>query len=62
MNKPQPKDNLIPVRDFKYPTRRGFNATVQYIYKLIKENKENGKALTFDYVEEDKQIWIVKKN
>lgn len=62
MNKPQAKDNLIPVRDFaaSYITRRGFSASVQYIYKLIKEHKEGKRTLTFEYKEIDKAIWIVK--
>lgn len=60
MNKPQPKGNLIPVRDFKYPTKRGFDASVQYIYRLIAEHK-NGKraSIPFNYKEIDKQIWII---
>jgi hypothetical protein len=60
MNKPKPTDNLIPVREYKLTTRRGFTASVQYIYKLIKLHKEQGKAIPFKYKEIDKSIWIVK--
>lgn len=62
MNKPKATKNLMPVREFAatYITRRGFPASVQYIYKLIKAHKEKGKAITFKYKEIDKAIWIVK--
>lgn len=62
MNKPQATKNLIPVRDFAetFISRRGYPVTVQYIYKLIKEHKETGKAIPFKYKEIDKAIWIVK--
>jgi hypothetical protein len=62
MNKPQAVDGLIPVRDFAktYISRRGYPVTVQYIYKLIKENKETGRDIPFTYKEIDKAIWIVK--
>jgi hypothetical protein len=63
MNKPQPYKNLIPVRDYNYITRRGFKASVQYIYKLIKLNKETGRKLPFRYREIGKGIWIeIPKN
>ncbi len=59
MNKPQAKDNLIPVREYALTvlSRRGFPVTVQYIYKLIKEHKK-GKVIDFRYREIDKSIWI----
>lgn len=62
MNRPEIKDNLIPVREYAktFYSRRGFPVTVQYIYKLISANKDNGKQLPFDYVEIDKAIWIKK--
>lgn len=62
MNKPQATNNLIPVRDFAktYKSRRGFSVTVQYIYKLIQQHKEEGKIIPFEYKEIDKAIWIVK--
>lgn len=62
MNRPQETKELIPVRDFAktFYSRRGYPVTVQYIYKLIKEHKENGKELPFSYKEIDKAIWIVK--
>lgn len=62
MNKPQAHKELIPVRDFAqtYYSRRGYAVTVQYIYKLIKQHKETGKAIPFNYKEIDKAIWIVK--
>jgi hypothetical protein len=62
MNKPQAKQNLIPVRDFAqtFYSRRGYPVTVQYIYKLIKEHKEGKRSLPFEYQEIDKAIWIVK--
>ena len=62
MNKPQATGELIPVRDFaaSYIGWRGHPVSVQYIYKLIDLNRTKGKALTFDYVEIDKQIWIKK--
>ncbi len=63
MNKPEAKDNLIPVRDYAKTVynRRGYPVTVQYIYKLIAENKETGKPLFFDYLDKGKEgIWIVK--
>lgn len=62
MNKPEAHKGLIPVRDFAatYISRRGYPVTVQYIYKLIKEHKESGKAISFSYKEIDKAIWIVK--
>ena len=60
MNKPQATDNLIPVRDYAASriSRRGFPVSVQYIYKLIADNKK-GKAIDFNYKEIDKGIWIV---
>lgn len=60
MNKPEAHNNLIPVRDFAatYYSRRGFPVTVQYIYKLIADHKNNGKKISFNYVEIDKAIWI----
>jgi hypothetical protein len=60
MNNPEAKDNLIPVREFAKTmySRRGFPVTVQYIYKLIKDHKENGRKLDFKYKEIDKAIWI----
>lgn len=60
MNKPQAKKNLIPVRDFAatYISRRGYPVSVQYIYKLIAENKKGKKSIPFKYKELDKQIWI----
>jgi hypothetical protein len=63
MNKPQAKDNLIPVRDFAatYLSRRGFPVSVQYIYKLIDLHKTEGKEIKFEYREIDKAIWIVSK-
>ena len=62
MNKPTATNELIPVRDFAqtYISRRGHPVSVQYIYKLIQLNKENGKPLPFEYKEIDKAIWIVK--
>lgn len=62
MNKPQAKDKLIPVRDFaaSYYSRRGFPVSVQYIYKLIADNKKKGKSIDFKYREIEKQIWIEK--
>ena len=61
MNKPQATDNLIPVRDYIYITRRGFPASVQYIYKLISDYKNKKRlSIPFDFKEIDKQIWIVK--
>jgi hypothetical protein len=66
MNKPvaikQGRKKLIPVRDFAqtFISRRGFPVTVQYIYKLIKEHKEEGRAIPFEYKEIDKAIWIVE--
>jgi len=62
MNKPQQTKELMPVRDYAAQriSSRGFPVTVQYIYKLIKENKEKGRILDFDYVEIDKAIWIKK--
>lgn len=62
MNRPEQTSELIPVRDYAqtYISRRGFPVTVQYIYKLIAANKENGKRLPFEYVEIDKAIWIKK--
>lgn len=62
-NKPEAKDNLIPVRDYargRY-NRRGLPVTVQYIYKLITLNKSKGKQIDFDYLEDGNQIWIVNK-
>lgn len=63
MNRPQAFDNLIPVRDYAATriSRRGFPVSVKYIYKLIKESKEDGKQLDFDYKEIDKAIWIVRQ-
>jgi hypothetical protein len=63
MNKPEQTDNLIPVRDYaaKRISRRGFPVSVQYVYKLIKQNKEEGKQIDFNYKEIDKAIWIEKK-
>lgn len=60
MNKPQQHNGLIPIRDFAstYYSRRGFPVTVQYIYKLIRLNKTEGKQLPFSYIEIDKGIWI----
>ena len=58
MNKPIAHNNLIPVRDYVYITRRGHKASVQYIYKLIKANKTDGRQLPFSYIEIDKGIWI----
>jgi len=62
MNKPQETDKLMPVREYAKTviSRRGFAVTPSYIYKLIKENKEKGRAISFKYKEIDKQIWIVK--
>jgi hypothetical protein len=62
MNKPQPTKELIPVRDFAltFYSRRGFPVSVQYIYKLIQQHKEEGKSIPFEYKEIDKAIWIVK--
>ena len=62
MNKPQQTNDLLPVRDYAAGllSRRGFPVSVQYIYKLIKQHKTQGKALNFDYVEIDKAIWIKK--
>lgn len=62
MNKPQAQEGLIPVRDFAKTvySRRGYPVTVQYIYKLIQQHKEKGKAIPFEYKEIDKAIWIVK--
>ena len=62
MNKPKATKELIPVRDFvkTFYSRRGFPVTVQYIYKLIQQHKEEGKAIPFEYKEIDKAIWIVK--
>src|SRR6516225_4044819 len=61
MNKPFAKGNLIPVRDYAATrfNRRGYPVSVQYIYKLIAENKHSGKVLDFDYVDRGKKgIWI----
>jgi hypothetical protein len=64
MNKPEAKDNLIPVRDYALlrPSRRGGHVTVQYIYKLISEAKKGERTLDFKYIEEGdkKTIWIVQ--
>ena len=63
MNKPKPHNNLIPVRDFaaQYITRRGFQVSVQYIYKLIADHKAGRRdSLPFEYVEKGKGIWIRK--
>lgn len=62
MNKPQAHKNLIPVREFAktYVSRRGFPVSAQYIYKLIKLHKEEGKELPFKFKEIEKAIWIVK--
>lgn len=52
----------MPVREYAKTmvSRRGFPVTVQYIYKLIKAHKEDGKRIPFKYKEIDKAIWIVK--
>ena len=62
MNKPQAKDNLLPVREYAktYISRRGFPVSPQYIYKLITLNKSEGKPIKFKYKEIDKAIWIIK--
>lgn len=60
MNKPEAHNNLIPVRDYVYITRRGHKASVQYIYRLIKEHKEGIREIPFKYKEIDKTIWIEK--
>jgi hypothetical protein len=62
MNKPQANGKLIPVRDFAatYISRRGYPVSVQYIYKLIAENKNKKRIIPFKYKEEGKQIWIEK--
>jgi hypothetical protein len=62
MNKPMAKGNLIPVRDYVLMNRRGFRASAQYIYYLIKEHKLNGRAIPFKYKEIGQQIWIIKSN
>ena len=63
MNKPEATDNLMPIRDFAetYLSRRGQPVTVSYIYRLIREHKAGTRLLDFDYIEEGKQIWIVKE-
>jgi hypothetical protein len=62
MNNRNETNDLIPVKDFaaSYVGWRGHPVTPQYIYKLIDLNRTKGKALTFEYVEIDKQIWIKK--
>lgn len=64
MNKPQAKENLIPVRDYAKTriSRRGFPVTPSYIYKMIALSKEGKMSIDFDYVEDGKSIWIVKDN
>lgn len=62
MNKPQANNNLMPVRDYaaNYYSRRGFPVSVQYIYKLIRQHKDKGKEIPFEYREIGKEIWIKK--
>jgi len=62
MNKPNATDNLIPVRDYAKGrlSRRGFPVSVQYVYKLIAQNKK-GKPIDFEYLEVGKGVWIKKK-
>lgn len=62
MNRPQAKDNLLPVREYAKTiyNRRGFPVTVAYIYKLITLNKTTGKVIPFEYEDKGKDgIWIV---
>ena len=61
MNKPIAHKNLIPVRDYIYITRRGHKASVQYIYRLIKQHKAGLRQnIPFNYIEINKAIWIKK--
>ena len=39
---------------------RGLPVSVQYIYKLINESRNKGKAINFEYIEDGKKIWIKK--
>jgi hypothetical protein len=56
------KQDLITVEEFAkgYIGWRGLPVSVQYIYKLIGENRKKGKAINFEYIEEGKKIWIKK--
>ena len=64
MNKPQSSDNLMTVPDYAKTVlnRRGTPVSPSYIWRLIRQHKNEGKAIDFEYREIGKAIWIVRTN